>query len=66
MVLGFGSLYNHSYTPNATYVKKPDERVVEFVALQDIGSSEEITVNYNNGDPDDKNQPMNRGVPPAS
>ena len=52
--LGFGSLFNHSYTPNATYKKRFDEDVIDFVALKSIGTNEEITVNYNHGDPDDK------------
>ena len=52
--LGFGSLYNHSYKPNATYKKNIKERVIEFVALKDIKKDEEITVNYNYGNPDDK------------
>lgn len=65
MVLGFGSLYNHSYKPNATYIKKPADLAVEFVAIAAIKAGEEITVNYNNGDPRGTSQPMNRGVPPA-
>lgn len=52
--LGFGSLYNHSYSPNATYKKRLDEDVIDFIALSDISLNEEITVNYNHGDPNDK------------
>ncbi|MBW4497256.1 MAG: SET domain-containing protein [Oscillatoria princeps RMCB-10] len=51
--LGYGSLYNHSYDPNAVYVKKIEEFVIDFVALREIEEGEEITVNYN-GRPDDK------------
>ena len=51
--LGYGSLYNHSYEPNAVYVKNIEEFVIDFVALRDIEEGEEITVNYN-GRPDDK------------
>jgi SET domain-containing protein len=65
MVLGFGSLYNHSYHPNATYLKRVDDGVVEFVALKDIPADTEITTNYNNGDPDDQT-PIKRGVPDPS
>ena len=52
LALGFGSLYNHSYTPNARY---DDEgfRTKVFTALRDIARGEEITVNYN-GDPGDR------------
>ena len=56
VALGYGSLYNHSYDPAAVYVKRLEERVVEFVALRDIAAGEEVTINYN-GDPTDK-QPM--------
>ncbi|MCU0518393.1 MAG: SET domain-containing protein [Oscillatoria sp. Prado101] len=51
--LGNGSLYNHSYEPNAVYVKKIEELVIDFVALRDIEEGEEITVNYN-GRPDSR------------
>ena len=46
LALGYGSLYNHSYEPNARYedVAGPTKR---FVAVRDIATGEEITVNYN-------------------
>jgi SET domain-containing protein len=52
LVLGYGSLYNHSYQPNARYedVAGPTKL---FVALRDIARGEEITINYN-GEPDDQ------------
>jgi SET domain-containing protein len=50
--LGYGSLYNHSYTPNARYVEVGTD-VMAFVALRDIGPGEEVTINYN-GDPADR------------
>ena len=53
VALGYVSMYNHSYTPNAKYVQSPDEVVIEIVALRDIQCGEEILVNYN-GEPDDK------------
>lgn len=46
IALGFGSLYNHSYEPNARY----DDigfRMKQFSAVRDIYPGEEITVNYN-------------------
>jgi hypothetical protein len=52
LALGYGSLYNHSYKPNARY----DDvwpQTKEFTALRDIAPGEEITVNYN-GDPEDR------------
>lgn len=54
IVLGFGSIYNHSYEPNAIYRIKPAEKIIDFVALNDIKKDDEITVNYNCGNPKDK------------
>lgn len=51
---GYGSFYNHSYHPNATYKKRIKENIIEFYAIKDIKKDEEITVNYNYGNPDDK------------
>ena len=51
--LGFASLYNHSYEPNAKYVKDVENSVLRFIAIKDIKQDEEILVNYN-GHPDDK------------
>ena len=45
LVLGYGSLYNHSYTPNAKYVFKSNG--ICFYAIKDIKENEEITINYN-------------------
>ena len=53
IALGAGSLYNHSYAPNAEYQKRFDEVVIDFVALTDIAEGTEITVNYN-GHPADQ------------
>ena len=47
LTLGFGSLYNHTYEPNAKYKPNYKEQLIEFIALRDIQSQEEITVNYN-------------------
>ncbi len=47
LALGYGSLYNHSYQPNATYVKRLAELLIDFVALRPIAAGEEVTVNYN-------------------
>jgi SET domain-containing protein len=50
--LGYGSLYNHSYRPNAGLrIELPD--IMEFAAIRDIAQEEEITINYN-GNPHDK------------
>lgn len=54
IVLGFGSIYNHSYEPNAMYKLKPREKTIEFSVLKDIKKDEEITFNYNYGNPKNK------------
>ena len=51
LALGYGSLYNHSYTPNADY--EHGDKVLVYRALCDIEAGEEITVNYN-GRPSDR------------
>lgn len=51
--LGYGSLYNHSFTPNATFIRKFDEDVIDFVAVRNIEKGEEIMTNYN-GEPEDQ------------
>lgn len=53
LALGYGSLYNHSYTPNARYVKDFGRGTIDFIALRDIAEGEEIKTNYN-GDPDSR------------
>ena len=53
MVLGNGSLFNHSYSPNAIYCRRLSDKVMDFIAIRGIEAGEEITINYN-GDPDDK------------
>ncbi|MBI4599460.1 SET domain-containing protein-lysine N-methyltransferase [Candidatus Uhrbacteria bacterium] len=51
IALGNGSLYNHSYTPNARY--RFAGHAILFFSLKTIKKGEEITVNYN-GAPDDR------------
>ncbi len=75
IAFGLGSLYNHSYQPNARYVKKIAERTLDYIAIRDIQCGEEITVNYN-GRPDsqepmwfevhdEKSRPQTQAVNPA-
>ena len=52
IALGYGSLYNHSFTPNASY-EDWGRNNKRFIAIQDIAAGEEITINYN-ADPDDR------------
>jgi uncharacterized protein len=45
IALGYGSLYNHSYEPNARFYS--EGRLTQlFSALRDIDAGEEITINY--------------------
>jgi SET domain-containing protein len=52
LALGYGSLFNHSYTPNALYKHNLKKETIKFYAHTDIKTGEEILVNYN-GEPDD-------------
>jgi len=54
IALGFGSIYNHSYKPNATYKIRHKEKTIDFIALKNIKKDDEITVNYNYGISKDK------------
>src|SRR3989344_9461836 len=46
-VLGYGSLINHSYTPNAQYVYNYHKKLMVFRAIKNIKKGEEIFTNYN-------------------
>ncbi|MBL7836050.1 MAG: SET domain-containing protein-lysine N-methyltransferase [Bacteroidetes bacterium] len=46
ILLGFGSLYNHSTKPNADYLKRLKDGVMVFKALKTIKVGEEITIDY--------------------
>jgi uncharacterized protein len=50
IALGYVSIYNHSYSPNAKLEQLTDQSMMEVTALRPIASGEEITINYN-GDP---------------
>lgn len=53
LALGYGSLFNHAYQPNAEYQPDYESASLRFFALKDIEAGEEITINYN-GDPEDQ------------
>lgn len=46
VVLGFGSLYNHSKKPNADYTKKLKDGVMIYKAIRQIKAGEEISIDY--------------------
>ena len=52
IALGYGSLYNHSFKPNARYDDVGRQTKV-YTAIKNIKAGEEITINYN-GDPKDR------------
>ena len=47
IVLGYGSLYNHSYTPNVRYGFNYQGQCLVFTALRQIAAGEELMINYN-------------------
>jgi len=53
IALGNGSIYNHSWEPNAIYVRRPELNEIHFLAHRSIAPGDEITVNYN-GWPDNR------------
>lgn len=53
MALGYVPMYNHSYKSNCIYIMDYDENNIWIKTVQDIGSEEELTINYN-GDWDDE------------
>ena len=46
IALGFTSLLNHSYAPNAVFHRHIDELLIDITAAQDIQAGEEITIDY--------------------
>ncbi|MEK7063305.1 MAG: SET domain-containing protein [Patescibacteria group bacterium] len=64
VALGYGSLYNHSYSPNAKYKKLDEEKCINFYAIRDIAPGDEILVNYN-GTPTDKTPLWIKEIPLA-
>jgi SET domain-containing protein len=53
IALGNGSLYNHSYSPNAFYYPDYKNNTIIFESIKDISKNEEIFVNYN-GNPNNQ------------
>lgn len=46
IVLGFGSIYNHSIKPNSKYKIFIKEKIIKFTAIENIKKEIEITFNY--------------------
>lgn len=51
IVLGFGSIYNHSDSPNATFDINEKGKLINFIAIHNIKKDSEITFDYNHGNP---------------
>jgi SET domain-containing protein len=49
LVLGYGSYYNHSKTPNIDWYTDEENRTFIYFALTDIDVEEELLINYDNG-----------------
>ena len=45
LMLGYGSLYNHSDDPNAEYLLEAED-AYSFCAIRDIAAGEQITISY--------------------
>lgn len=52
IALGYGSLYNHSETPNAEFIFDYENECIDFEAIKKIESGEEILINYQTVDDD--------------
>jgi len=50
LALGYGSLYNHSNTPNANWRLNTELDMFEFFSVRDIKDGEEIFIYYGNGE----------------
>ncbi|WP_235299026.1 SET domain-containing protein-lysine N-methyltransferase [Portibacter marinus] len=55
IALGYGSIYNHSPTPNAKVVFDIEQSEIILVAAQDIEPTHEILIDYTDGQ---KNHPL--------
>lgn len=54
LVLGFGSLYNHANPANMCYMADVNSETMSYIAVRDIKSGEELSVNYSSrqGEPE--------------
>ena len=50
VALGYGSLYNHSFKPNADVIFDIDEKTIVIKALKKIKAHQEIFIDYQGGD----------------
>lgn len=50
LALGYGSLYNHSDTPNASWKLNKELDMFEFFSIRDIKAGEEVLIYYGDKD----------------
>lgn len=55
LAFGYGSIYNHSFTPNADWKQNFKTKCMVYRCIKDIKKGEEILINYN-GEPDDTSE----------
>lgn len=47
LALGYGSIYNHSYSPNIRWMlSETNNKIIIFIALTDINIGDELRFNY--------------------
>lgn len=56
IALGYGSLYNHSFTPNAIHHKNAKNDTISIVAVKSIAPGEEIFIRYDTAPGEDGKQ----------
>ena len=54
IALGYGSLYNHSASPNAVFEPDYKNQYIIFKSIKEIPAGQEILVDYHAGTPDEK------------
>lgn len=50
IALGYGSLYNHSFKPNADVIFDLEEKTIIIKALRKVKAHEELLIDYQGGD----------------
>jgi SET domain-containing protein len=53
VLLGYGSIYNHSFSPNLDFAPDKKRNLMVFTATKDIKKDEELLINYQQGANDD-------------
>tara|TARA_R110002074_G_scaffold238775_3_gene410639 strand:- start:25 stop:465 length:441 start_codon:yes stop_codon:yes gene_type:complete len=50
LALGYGSIYNHSDTPNLRYKADYDSKILRFITIRAIDPGEHLTIHYDHAD----------------